>query len=172
MERIILFLQQLCPDSLQFDHYIRQIIVESRESFHRNVKGATEETVESSAAATSFMFWWQIFMTSLLAAFFLSLISHFAQYYQMTIDQEDSNKLRRRLPNNIRAEIASPLSGRLKLPPPTPMKRQQRKDADSETKITKRAETPIKSDTISMHTPVSTPSCNNEKMHFESKKKK
>lgn len=123
MERIIVFLQQICPDSLQIDHYIRQIITESRESFHRNVKGAAEEEqVKSSEAATTFMFWWQIFMTSLLTAFFLSLISHFAQYYQMTLDQEDSNKLRRRLPTNVRDEIASPSSGRLRLPVPTPMK--------------------------------------------------
>lgn len=60
-------------------------------------------------------------MTVFLAGFFLSCISHFAQYYQMTLDQEDSNKLRRRLPNSVRLELASPTSGRLKLPPPTPL---------------------------------------------------
>lgn len=125
MERIIVFLQQLCPDNLQLDMHIRQIITESRESFHRKVTDQQSED-ESSALSSTFMFWWQIFMMCVLTLFFLSLVSHFAQYYQMTIDQADSNKLRRRLPHNIRAEIASPLSGRLKLPPPTPLKRANR----------------------------------------------
>lgn len=65
--------------------------------------------------------WWGVVMTFFLVAFFLSCISHFAQYYQMTLDQEDSNKLRKRLPNSVRLELASPTSGRLKLPPPTPL---------------------------------------------------
>lgn len=68
-----------------------------------------------------FKMWWGVIMTAFLAAFFLSCISHFAQYYQMTLDQEDSNKLRRRLPHSVRLELASPTSGRLKLPPPTPL---------------------------------------------------
>ena len=68
-----------------------------------------------------FGLWWKLFMTILLLGFFIGCISHFAQYYQMTIDQEDSNKLRQRLPHNVKAELTSPNSGRLKLPPPTAM---------------------------------------------------
>ena len=92
--------------------------------------GITSTTAASANAADGsssmsvgsiFMLWWKFIMTSLLLAFFLSCISHFAQYYQMTLDQEDSNKLRRRLPNSVRLELASPTSGRLKLPPPTPL---------------------------------------------------
>jgi hypothetical protein len=75
--------------------------------------------------------WWGVIMTVFLAAFFLSCISHFAQYYQMTLDQEDSNKLRRRLPNSVRLELASPTSGRLKLPPPTPLTAAIAKDKES-----------------------------------------
>lgn len=99
--------------------------------FH--VLNADSATIASAAAGTAgtegvgmsfgalFSIWWKFIMTSLLLAFFLSCISHFAQYYQMTLDQEDSNKLRRRLPNSVRLELASPTSGRLKLPPPTPV---------------------------------------------------
>ncbi len=155
MERIILFLQQLCPDSIKFDDYIRQIVVESRESFHRNVKGAGKENVQSSAAATTFLFWWQIFMSSLLAAFFLSLISHFAQYYQMTLDQEDSNRLRKRLPQNIRAEIVSPQSGRLKLPPPTPLKKNREHSELKHRNI--RVGTPVRTDANQPNSQVITP---------------
>jgi hypothetical protein len=126
MERIIVFLQNICPDSLQLDQSIRQLLTESRESFHRNARGDTIES-ESSPLAATMMFWWQIFMTSVLTMFFLSLISHFAQYYQVTLDQEDSNILRRRLPHNVRCKIISPISGRLRLPLPTPMTKRKKK---------------------------------------------
>lgn len=89
----------------------------------------TAAVVDSTSGSSSegmslgelFSLWWKFIMTALLLAFFVSCISHFAQYYQMTLDQEDSNKLRRRLPNSVRLELASPTSGRLKLPPPTPV---------------------------------------------------
>lgn len=122
MELMINLLQRLTPDSLQLDHYIRQALEESRESFHKNVhKGEAVDEAGGGGIGQAFMFWWQIFMTSVLTMFFLSCISHFAQFYQLTLDQEDSNKLRRRLPNNVRDQIISPNSGRLKLPPPTPV---------------------------------------------------
>jgi hypothetical protein len=75
--------------------------------------------------------WWGVIMTAFLVAFFLSCISHFAQYYQMTLDQADSNKLRRRLPHSVRLELASPTSGRLKLPPPTPLTAAIAREKDS-----------------------------------------
>lgn len=134
MELMIRLLQRLSPDTLQLDHYIRQVLEESRESFHKNVhKGSAEDNADSEGIGQAFTFWWQIFMTSVLTMFFLSCISHFAQFYQLTLDQEDSNKLRRRLPHNVRDEIISPNSGRLKLPPPTPVTaRRARLSAKSE----------------------------------------
>lgn len=65
-------------------------------------------------------------MGALLFAFGLTCISQFAQFYQMTIDQEASNKLREGLPSTVRASLLSPGgSGRLILPPPTPKTKQK-----------------------------------------------
>ena len=103
----------------------------------------TENKAEASSdmsIGSLFKMWWGVVMTFFLAAFFLSCISHFAQYYQMTLDQEDSNKLRKRLPNSVRLELASPTSGRLKLPPPTPLTAaiaKEKKSRDSPQSATK-----------------------------------
>jgi hypothetical protein len=43
------------------------------------------------------MFYWQCVMLSLLAMFLLSCLSHFAQHYQMTVDNEDVAKLKAKL---------------------------------------------------------------------------
>ena len=56
-----------------------------------------------------------------LLTFILSCVSQFAQSYQLALDVEESNKLRLRLPSKILLDITSPLSGRLRLPPPTPL---------------------------------------------------
>lgn len=105
-------------------------------------------SVASSGSSTAeyMMFWWQLFMTTLLVLFFLSCISQFAQYYQLTLDREDSNKLRKRLPHAIRQLIASPNSGKLKLPPPTPHKKrhslhQQQQEQQQEQPSTPAAKT-------------------------------
>ena len=58
-------------------------------------------------------------MALLLGSFLLSCISQVAQHYQMQIDMEESNKLRARLPKNVLAQLTSPTSKRLILPPPT-----------------------------------------------------
>ena len=60
-------------------------------------------------------------MGLLLLTFILSCVSQFAQSYQLTLDVEESNKLRMKLPSKILSDITSPLSGRLRLPPPTPL---------------------------------------------------
>jgi hypothetical protein len=114
-------IQYFSPDSLRLDGKIRQIFEEGRESFQNlnNNVATTKSDPETHTTGELFMFWWQIFMASLLCVFFVSCISHFAQYYQMTVDQDDSNKLRKRLPSNVRLDILSPGTGRLKLPPPT-----------------------------------------------------
>jgi hypothetical protein len=80
----------------------------------------------ASSVASKVMIMWPIFMGALLFAFGLTCISQFAQFYQMTIDQEASNKLREGLPSTVRASLLSPGgSGRLILPPPTPKTRQK-----------------------------------------------
>jgi len=147
LELLIRGLQALLPDQLHLDAMIREALEEGRESFRAigqnqgqgvivdgnvvidsNVAGSVAgsenmvTSAENEASLGSYMMiWWRFIMTFFLLAFFLSCISHFAQYYQMTLDQDDSNKLRRRLPNSVRLELASPTSGRLKLPPPTPV---------------------------------------------------
>ena len=149
MELLIRGLQALLPDQLHLDAMIREALEEGRESFRAigqnqgpgqgvivdgnviidsslagSVAGSASmgTSAENEASLGSYMMiWWRFIMTFFLLAFFLSCISHFAQYYQMTLDQDDSNKLRRRLPNSVRLELASPTSGRLKLPPPTPV---------------------------------------------------
>ena len=78
-------------------------------------------SAESSSAASNVLFWWQLFTGTLLFSFALSCVSQFAQFYQMTIDQEASDKLREHLPPSVRTSLLSPGgSGRLVLPPPTP----------------------------------------------------
>eukprot|EP01038_Epipyxis_sp_PR26KG_P006494 gene6494-8929_t len=118
VEMFIRILQQLTPDALDMDKWIHEVIQDSRESFQQLSKGNIIKDDNSSKAADIFMFWWQTFMAFFLFAFFISCISHFAQHYQMMVDQDDSNKLRKRLPAHIRAELTSPSSGRLKLPTP------------------------------------------------------
>lgn len=58
-------------------------------------------------------------MFILLFTFFLSCISHFAQYYQLLIDTEEINKLKNGLPTNVKNELTSPNSGMIRLPAPS-----------------------------------------------------
>lgn len=117
---MILGLQFLIPDGLHLDHTVREIIEESRENFHNKIRpGASEQ--HASASSEAFVFWWQLFTGTLLGLFFLSCVTHFAQYYQLTVDRNDSHKLRKRLPHATRLELASPQSGKLRLPLPTPL---------------------------------------------------
>lgn len=125
LETLIRTLQQISPDQLHLDQCIREVIEEGRESFKNfgktnNNKSVHEEKEITLSTGVLFMVWWKVVMILLISVFFLSCISHFAQYYQMTIDQADSNMLRKRLPTSVRLELVSPNTGRLKLPPPTP----------------------------------------------------
>ena len=71
--------------------------------------GQASERRAQMTAGGIMAFWWKVFMASLLCLFFLSCISHFAQYYQLTVDQDDSRKLRKRLPNAVKLELTSPV---------------------------------------------------------------
>lgn len=120
MQMVIRILQHLAPDSWQIDEVIREIIEDGQASF-RNIERAKKGSEQASTSATALLFYWQCFMGTLLFLFLLSCISQFAQFYQLTLDQAESNKLRARLPAKVRESLLSPGgSGRLILPPPTP----------------------------------------------------
>jgi hypothetical protein len=125
LEAMIRYAQVVLPDVIVADHDIRIYMETARENFKElSTKEPTGPSLSSDDDANDYFelsFLWKSFTSILLGMFFLSLISHFAQYYQMTLDIEDSNILRRRLPAKIRMEISSP-SGRLRLPVPTPLK--------------------------------------------------
>jgi hypothetical protein len=141
----------MAPDSLQIDQTIRKLLEEGRGTFQQfstassNVSMPSQHFVPSSssaAAATSafysflpklqfaslseaFAYYWQsVCMPSILLIFLLSCITQFAQYYQLILDREESQKLRERIPHQIMDDIKSPC-GRLKLPPPTPTKKRK-----------------------------------------------
>jgi hypothetical protein len=131
LETVIRGVQYIIPDKFQLDHIVREILEESKESFHNKIRVSPDLSSSVTSPSIAFGFWWQLFTGSLLGVFFLSCITHFAQYYQLVIDREDSNKLRKRLPPAARREIASPVSGNLKLPPPTPLLKTSRRAPES-----------------------------------------
>ena len=117
---MIQFLQFLAPDSLQIDQAIREVIEDGRASFHKLDKNAAPKTPSKhSGLGMALMMYWQIFMSLLLLSFFLSCISQFAQYYQLTLDQQESELMREKLPTSIKKMLSSPKTGRFKLPPPS-----------------------------------------------------
>jgi len=134
LELLILVLQQCSPDQLHLDQMIREVLEEARNGFKTigtataaggsggttNSSNRATAKVPSSASGSLFSVCWRVLVTVLLTAFVLSCIGHFAQYYQMQLDQQDSEKLRLRLPSKVREALVSPSTGRLKLPPPTP----------------------------------------------------
>ncbi len=54
-------------------------------------------------------------MTVLLSFFFLSCIEQFAQHYLLSIHDLESERLRKLLPAEIRSQLFSPMTGRLRL---------------------------------------------------------
>ncbi|RYG67140.1 hypothetical protein EON64_08115 [archaeon] len=130
LETLIGWLQFLSPDGLGWDQAIRQVLQDSKHSFHSRMhsRDATHaDAADGSSASTElFSVWWHLFTSSLLTLFLLSCVSHFAQYYQLLLDKEDSNQLRKRLPHATRLELSSPSTGRLKLPAPTPVLKMRR----------------------------------------------
>ena len=122
MKMFIELLQYLTPDSFQVDEAIRDVLEEGRASFQQNQDGIVKQSENNEPSlAANIMFYWQLFMAILLLSFAASCISQFAQYYQMTLDHEESNKLRALLPPSVQEQLRSPNgSGRLILPPPTP----------------------------------------------------
>ena len=109
LDKLIQFLQFLAPDSLQIDKSIRDSLLDLKLSAqHGNTNAATVSVVatdqilngkssggeiDSSERGSSdgstlqfFVFIWQIFMSIVLIFFVVSLVQHFAQYYQSILD--------------------------------------------------------------------------------------
>lgn len=106
LEWLVRYLQYLAPDSWRIDHTIRVVLEDCRKSFQSKVNTAVTDVIDNngdeSDAAKAFLLYWQIFMSVLLMTFFLSCVSQFAQHYQLTIDTEESNKLREKLPKSVK----------------------------------------------------------------------
>ena len=119
VQMLIQTLQYLAPDNWNIDGVIKEILEDMRASFQNYQSTKANDDKKGSYSASTFLFWWQLFMGLLLFSFFVSCISQFAQHYQFLIDTEESNKLRSRLPNSVKLDLMSPTSGRLKLPPPS-----------------------------------------------------
>lgn len=81
-----------------------------------------------------FMFWWKVFMATILLTFMMSCVNQFAQYFQLTVDQADSQKLRSKLSDSVRNTLTSPQSGRLVLPPPSAKKKRPSSSSGSGSK--------------------------------------
>jgi hypothetical protein len=106
-------LQGFAPDRLHIDQTIRNVLEDIRESFHDHIERHEDGTSVvvakgSSSEGSLIFFWWKIFMVLLLSSFFLSCISHFAQYYQLILDRNDSEGLRKRLHHKDRQQLTSP----------------------------------------------------------------
>ena len=119
LETLIGHLQYFVPNSFA-DHLIRKTLEESKMKFRSKLIFSNDSNLSPELSADSIAFWWYIFTSTLLILFFLSCITHFAQYFQLILDKKESSKLRKRLPHATRLELSSPSTGKLKLPPPTP----------------------------------------------------
>ena len=105
LETLIGMLQFLAPDSLQIDKSIHDGLQDLKLSAHHTT--ATSASIHSPGADSNaptalagggegkeaphstvqtFMFVWQMFMILFLVFFAVSLIQHFAQYYQSILD--------------------------------------------------------------------------------------
>ena len=105
MEYSIVAIQNLVPDWLHIDHLIREAIHDCKTTFTRG----------DSTSPTTLGQVWTILMASLITVFVLSCIQQFAQYYQLSIDNEESDKLRGMLPSHVKGALLSPNSGKLRL---------------------------------------------------------
>jgi hypothetical protein len=105
LELLIVTLQNLAPDSLNIDSSIREMLEDSRNSFHKRHQDhkissqgnvlVADEGHENLAA--KLMHYWQYVMTFILLSFMTSCISQFAQHYQLGLDVEEISKLKTRL---------------------------------------------------------------------------
>jgi len=54
-------------------------------------------------------------MSVFISLFVFSCVQQFAQYYQLTIDEAELQRMRDSLPESIKSEISSPNTGKLRL---------------------------------------------------------
>lgn len=107
LHMLIEVLQYLAPDSLQIDKSIHDTLHDLKLAAHHSNTATASSTLASDVSALApkgstsspavaaeasggaletFLFLWQMLMMTVLAFFVISLIQHFAQYYQSTID--------------------------------------------------------------------------------------
>lgn len=117
---MIYMLQAFVPDGLGLDEPIKNLIIDARNSFHTSASatvdvdptGVSKSSLENVDTAVttgsmetthadhhpntmnSIMFYWNLFMMSLLGVFLITSISSLAQYYQHTVDVEACEKIK------------------------------------------------------------------------------
>lgn len=107
MDVIIRILQNLAPDWMHIDQLIREAVQQTQLAFRRGTVG--------TQAPSTLGYIWNFIMFALISLFLCSCISQFAQYTQLTQDNEASDKMRERLPAKIKAALLSPTSGKVRL---------------------------------------------------------
>jgi len=117
LQRLILFLQRLLPDRFGWDAHVREVL----EGGKKALQGSTTHSAGASSGTTAQLrAAWAGVMAMLLCGFLVNFVASLAQMHQMRADQVLSKQLRRRMNPSVKAQIMSPKSGRLILPPPTP----------------------------------------------------
>ena len=94
MERLILVLQDLIPDSLGLDEAVRTAFEDIRSNSHSAVAAAHSADRAEKSGGITFSFLWSTMMTIILCFFLISCIQQFAQFYQTMLDGLESDRLR------------------------------------------------------------------------------
>ena len=141
LERLVIFLQNITPDSLHLDSFIREALEEIKHSSKKDISlssssiasaaggaaGSAGDVITGSTIAvaatpgSTLLYIWGTVMTLILCYFVFSCLEQFAQYYQATLDKLKSDELRGMLPSKVLESLRSP-TGLLRLPPPTARK--------------------------------------------------
>jgi vacuole membrane protein 1 len=119
LEKITTVLQSLLPDLLGLDEKVKTFMEQGQKN-----ATATSIPIDSNTNIDTDLnvkFCWQLFSMILLSIFFFNFISAVAQMHQQQLDTVESAKLRARMRPSVRVSITSPKSGRLILPPRTPI---------------------------------------------------
>lgn len=130
LEIVIRTLQSIVPDSFHLDTFIREALEDFQDSSQKELKkqqadASAVNSGESPPETThhghsTLANLWSTFLACILIYFTLSCVQHFAQFYQAMLDKEKSDSYKMKLPSHVKKSLLSPVSGRIKLPPPTP----------------------------------------------------
>lgn len=128
LQRMILLLQRLLPDGLGWDGHVRAVLEEGKKALQGSTATAAAAAADEDGrrngagegTTAQLRMAWAGVMSMLLCGFLINFVASLAQMHQLRADQALSKQLRQRLDPGIQAQIMSPKSGRLMLPPPTP----------------------------------------------------